>query len=354
MTKPLSLNSFLLLSIILSSTSCPAKAADGPKNYLNKPDSWFATDEAKKLAANILTYQTELGGWPKNTDTTAKPYTGDLKELRANFDNSATTDELRFLARMFNATKDELYGKAFNKGYDYVLKSQYVNGGWPQYSPPPAHEYPRHITFNDDAMVRLMEFLRETYSQPRYQFIDADRLKAARLAFDKGIDCILKCQIKVNGKKTVWCAQHDEHDFQPRPGRSYELVSQSGGESVHIVKLLMTLDKPSPEVIDAIESAIAWFKEVKIDGIRLDTVKDEKSPKGTNRIVVKDPTAKPLWARFVEIGSNRPIYSDRDGVIKRDISELGYERRNGYSWLTNRPQKLIEKDYPAWKAKLSK
>jgi len=353
MKTTLSLNSLLLLSFFLL-TTVSSRAADGPKNYLKKPDAWFATDEAKKLAANILTYQTELGGWPKNTDTTAKPYTGDLKELRANFDNSATTDELRFLARMFNATKDELYRKAFNRGYDYVLKSQYPNGGWPQYSPPPANEYPRHITFNDDAMVRLLEFLRETYSHPRYQFIDADHRKAARLAFEKGIACILKCQIKVNGKKTVWCAQHDEVDFQPRPGRSYELVSQSGSESVKIVNLLMSLDKPNPEVIDAIESAIAWFKAVKIEGIRIDTVEDEKSPKGTNRIIVKDSNTGQLWARFVEIGTNRPIFSDRDGVIKRDISELGYERRNGYSWLSNRPQKLLEKDYPEWKAKLPK
>lgn len=354
MKKPLPLNSLMLLSLVLLCNVSPSLAVDGPKNYLKKPDSWFVSDEAKTLAANILTYQTEHGGWPKNTDTTAKPYTGDLKELRANFDNGATTDELRFLARMYNATKDELYRKVFYKGYDYVLKSQYANGGWPQYSPPPANEYPRHITFNDDAIVRLLEFLRETYSQPRYQFIDADRLKAARLAFDKGIDCIIKCQIKVNGKKTVWCAQHDEHDFQPRPARSYELVSQSGSESVKIVSLLMSLNKPSPEVIEAIESAVAWFKEVKIEGIRLETEKDEKAPKGTNRIIVKDPSAGPLWARFVEIGTNLPIYSDRDGVIKRDISELGYERRNGYSWLTNRPQKLLEKEYPEWKAKLGK
>jgi len=29
---------------------------------------------------------------------------------------------------------------------------------------------------------------------------------------------ILKCQIRVNGKLTVWCAQHDEKDYRPRPG----------------------------------------------------------------------------------------------------------------------------------------
>jgi len=116
----------------------------------------------------------------------------------------------------------------------------------------------------------------------------------------------------------------------------------------------MSLDKPSPEVIDGIESAVAWFQAVKIAGIRVDTVKDEKSPKGTDRIVVKDRSATPLWARFYEINTNQPIFADRDGVIKRDISELGYERRNGYAWLGNWPQKLLDKDYPMWKAAIGK
>jgi len=324
------------------------------RDYLKKPDEWFGTPEAKNIAGNILSYQTELGGWPKNTDTTSARFTGDLKELRANFDNSATTDELRFLARIYHVTKDSVYQKAFLKGYDYILKSQYPNGGWPQYAPPPAKDYARHITFNDDAMVRLMEFLRETCTLGRYQFIDAQRRQAAQKAFDQGIDCILKCQINVDGKLTAWCAQHDEKDFQPRPARSYELVSISGAESVKIVRLLMSLEKPSPEVVNAIELAVAWFGTVKLQGIRVDTVKDEKSPKGTNRVVVKDPNAPPLWARFYEIGTNRPIFADRDGVIKRELSEIGYERRNGYSWLGNWPAKLLEREYPAWKKRVEK
>jgi PelA/Pel-15E family pectate lyase len=48
--------------------------------------------------------------------------------------------------------------------------------------------------------------------------------------------------------------------------------------------------------------------------------------------LVRDPEAPPLWARFCEIGSNRPIYSGRDGVKKYDIAEIESERRNGYAW----------------------
>jgi PelA/Pel-15E family pectate lyase len=59
-----------------------------------------------------------------------------------------------------------------------------------------------------------------------------------------------------------------------------------------------------------------------------------------------------LWARFYEIGTNRPIYSDRDGVAKRNLADIGYERRNGYAWLGAWPRQLLEKDFPAWKQKV--
>lgn len=348
----------MLVRAVLVANLCwwltPPVVAGGPKDYLKKPDAWFATPEATRVAENILTYQTELGGWPKNTDTTSQPFIGDIRQLRANFDNSATTDELRFLARLDAVKKTDVYRKAFLQGYDYILKAQYPNGGWPQYAPPPANAYPRYITFNDDAMTRLLEFLRETYTLPQYQFIDEARRARAKQAFNRGIDCILQCQIKVDGQLTAWCAQHDEKTFAPRPARSYELESISGGESVHIVQLLMSLDHPSPEVIQAVEGAVAWFQKVKLTGIRIDIVKDEKSPKGTNKIIVQDAGAPPLWARFYQIGTNRPMFVDRDGIIHWNLADIGYERRNGYSWLSGRAQKLLEKEYPAWKKKINR
>ena len=342
----------LLVSVFMVSApgALTPTAMAWPRQYFKKPDAWYAGDEASRIAANILSYQSDLGGWPKNIDTTVALYKGDRRDLKPTFDNDATTDELRFLARVYNATKDERYRKAFEKGLDYILKAQYPTGGWPQHFPPPK-TYHRHITFNDNAMVRLMEFLLEVYGSEVYTFEDARRRKAARQAFDRGVECILQCQIKVGGKLTVWCAQHDEKDFSPRPGRSYELVSLSGAESVGVVRLLMSLEKPTPDVIKAVEAAVAWFEAAKIRGIRVETRKDKDSPTGKDRVVVKDPAAPPMWARFSEIGTNRPIFSDRDGLAKHNLADIGYERRNGYSWLGYWPQRLLEKEYPAWKQK---
>lgn len=329
--------------------SVAVQAGSAPAHYLKKKADWFAGGEAKQIASNILSWQTDLGGWPKNEDTT-QPYTGDRAKLKPTFDNSATTDELRFLAHMFAATKDSRYRMALEKGFDHIIKAQYPNGGWPQYYPPPK-SYPRHITFNDGAMVRLMLFLRETYTAELFEFLDGPRKQMARTAFDHGVECILKCQIKVDGKLTAWCAQHDEVTLEPRPARKYELVSLSGAESVGVVHLLMSLDKPGPAIKGAIEGAVAWFERVQLKGIKVDEVADAKSPSGKDARVVVDPAAPSLWARFYEIGANRPIFCDRDGVAKHQLCEIGYERRNGYGWLGNWPAVLLEKDYPAWKAK---
>lgn len=58
--------------------------------------------------------------------------------------------------------------------------------------------------------------------------------------------------------------------------------------------------------------------------------------------------AEPLWARFYEIGTNRPIFCGNNGVIKRSMAEVEPERRNGYMWYCKTPNELLSKAYPEW------
>jgi PelA/Pel-15E family pectate lyase len=341
----------VVLVIALLFMTAALRAAESASSYLKRSDDWFGSEEAKRISENILSWQSPLGSWPKNTNTVTVRYSGDPAQLRGTFDNSATLGELRFLARAFRTLKDVRCEQAFLKGFDHILKAQYSNGGWPQYYPP-GKGYARFITFNDNAMVRLMEFEREVAQSPLYDFVDAARRKAAQEAFDRGIQCILKCQIKREGKLTAWCAQHDELDFSPRPARTFELASFSGAESVGLVKLLMSLDHPGPEVVQAVDAAVAWFEGAKLTGIRVNQEKDAQSPKGWDKKVIKDPAAPPLWARFYDLESNKPIFVDRDGIPKSSLAEIGYERRNGYAWLGDWPASLLAKDYPAWKQRL--
>ena len=340
--KPIELSLAVIAACMLAGF---AHAQKGPAGFLKREDVWFGGPEAKRVAANILSHQSDLGGWPKNVDTTVAS-TGMIDS--PTFDNGATVQELRFLGRMHRATRDASYSQAFERGLDYILKAQYPTGGWPQ-SYPPDGKYRGHITFNDNAMVNVMQFIREVATDDRFAFVTADRRAEALKGFDRGIQCILKCQIKVDGKPTAWCAQHDAVDYSPRPARAFELVSISGSESVGIVRLLMRLDHPDAATVASVEGAVAWFESAKLKGHKLVEVPDENSSGGTDLRVVEVPDAAPLWARFYEIGSNRPFFCDRDGKVKYQLSEIGYERRNGYSWFGNWPHKLLEKEYPRWR-----
>src|SRR5262249_37663699 len=115
--------------------------------------------------------------------------------------------------------------------------------------------------------------------------------------------------------------------------------------------LLMSVDHPSPEVIKSVEAAVAWMNDAKLTGIRTERQRDPQAPRGFNKVVIEDPAARPMWARFYEIGTNRPIFSDRDGVAEHGLADIGYERRNGYNGLDYWPEQLLKKEYPEWKAK---
>ncbi len=326
---------FIVLFALSAAAFQPGMAADLSK----RSDSWFRSDEGRETMDCVLSWQSDYGDWPKNKDTTSKAYTGDRSKLQGTFDNGATTGELRALARAFTLTSEERYEKAFLKGFDHILNAQYTNGGWPQCFPLRKGYY-THITFNDNCMVRLLEFLRDTVTAEEFKFLDAGRRASAMKAIDQGIDCIVNCQVVLQGIPTVWCAQHDEITLAPASARSYELASLSGSESAGILKFLISLEQPTPQVIRAVKAGVAWFESAKILDTRIRTVNG-------GREVTKDNEAPPVWARFYELETNRPFFCDRDGMPKYSLEEIGSERRNGYTWYGNWGDSLA-KAYAKW------
>jgi len=339
----------------LAGSAAPIKWGDA----LDQKPEWYGSEEGTRIADNLLVYQFDTGGWPKNIDM-ARRLTNEEKaalvrqkqeQTESTIDNGATFTQLAFLARVYTAQKLPRHKDAFLKGVDYLLKAQYPNGGWPQYYPLRAGYY-SHITYNDNAMIGVMKLLRDiARRKPDYAFVDEDRRQRAEKAVEKGIECILKTQVVVEGKRTVWAAQHDEVTLAPAPARKFEPVSLTGHESVGIVRFLMTIDRPDERVIEAVESAVAWFEKSKINGIRYVEKPDATKLHGFDRVVVKDASAGPLWARFYEIGTNRPIFIGRDSRIKYDVAEIEDERRNGYAWYVDSPLELLNKEYPKWRKK---
>ncbi|MEO8436214.1 MAG: pectate lyase [Pyrinomonadaceae bacterium] len=322
---------------------------------LKQSAEWYATDEATRIADNVILYQRNNGGWEKNIDMATvltEREKADIAKSKSNtdttIDNGATYTQLAFLAKVFTAKNLERHKIAFLSGLDFLLAAQYENGGFPQYFPVRKGYY-SHITFNDGAMIGVLKLFRDIARQKSASaFVDEARRRKVEQAVQKGIECILKTQVVVNSQRTVWCAQHDEITLAPAPARKFELISLSGGESVGIVRFLMGIDQPDPQVVAAIEAAIAWFEKSKLKGIKWVRLPDKSTPGGFDRVVIKDPEAGPIWARFYEIGTNKPIFAGRDGETKYSVAEIEAERRNGYEWYVTSPAALLDKDYPEW------
>jgi PelA/Pel-15E family pectate lyase len=179
-----------------------------------------------------------------------------------------------------------------------------------------------------------------------YKFVDEQRRVKAEAAVLKAIPLILKLQIVVDGKKTVWAQQYDENSLKPAWARKYEPPCLTAGESVGVVRFLMQ-EKSTPEIREAIEAAIEWYKKNQLNGIRWVRTDGQNA-------VVKDKTTSPIWARYYEIETMKPIFLGRDSVVRYDVSEIEAERRNGYAWYVSTPNELINKNYPDWKASLVK
>lgn len=350
----------VLLCILLFSASSMAQTPIAGRSWqyvaTSMPDEWYGSEESKKVAENVLLYQRNIGGWPKNLPL-HKPLTDREKTillrqkdtLDAILDNSATTTEMKFMARMYNNTGTTAYKDSFNRGLKFILDAQYENGGWPMFYPLRKGYY-THITFNDNAIVNILLILRDVLDKdPLYsRVISSENFQRVEKAYKKGLEVILKTQIIVDGKPAVWCAQHDEYTLKPAPARTYELESFSGAESVGIINLLMDIENPSAEVIRSVQGAIDWLDKHRIKNTRWDVFTNSDGKR--DRRVVYDPNAGDIWARFYDLETEEPYVCDRDGIKKKTLEEIGYERRNGYSWYTNAPQEVIDK-YPSWKAK---
>jgi PelA/Pel-15E family pectate lyase len=326
----------------------------GSSQLFQQPPGWYASTEARAIADNVLQYQSPQGGWPKSTDVAARAQSPESIPQpgggRANtIDNGATTTPMRFLALVAQATGESAYQKSFLRGVDYLLAAQYPNGGWPQYFPLRDGYYSR-ITYNDNAMINVLNLLHEVGSgRPPYNFVDENRRTRAAEAVERGVNCILRTQIKQAGKLTGWCAQHDEKTFEPAWGRSYEPPSLSGEESAGIVRFLMKIEQPTPEIIAAVEGAVAWLKAVAIHGVRAKRFMAADGERDGH--VLADRDAGPLWARFYDIDTNIPIFLGRDGNVRYALSEIERERRGGYDYYGTWAASLIERDYPAWRTK---
>lgn len=96
---------------------------------------------------------------------------------------------------------------------------------------------------------------------------------------------------------------------------------------VSITRFLMG-EKPFTAVVEAVEATVTWLQPAKLTGTRV-----ADTPRRDDRVVAKDSAAPPLWACFYENGTNRPIFSGRDAVVRDRCPEIeqssGHRRERG-------------------------
>ena len=333
---------------------------------LDQAAGWYGGAEARRIADIVVSFQTPAGGWSKNIDLAkhlrqpGERYSHDGgskftdqsdNDRPANaawsyvgtIDNDATTTQLRYLAKVITALPADAaapYRAAFSRGLEYILAAQYPNGGWPQVWPLEGG-YHDAITFNDGAMLHVLALQRDVADgKNEFAFATSEQRRKSADSLQRGLSCLLACQLSVANHVTIWCQQHDMLTLQPCSARNYEMPAAASAESAEIMMFLMKIQKPSAEVVHAIKSAATWFQKNAIYG-------EAFRPINGDRHLVAQTGAGPIWPRYSEIGTDRPLFGDRDKTIHDNVEDLSRERRNGYAWFNNSAKRALEQ-YDHW------
>lgn len=232
----------------------------------------FAPGQVREIADNIVAYQNRDGGWAKNLDMMSRLDPDSVMQSlspryrSSTLDNNNIYTQIAYLSEAYRITGDRRYRAAARRGVEYILSIQYPHGGWRGWDVDA-------ITFNDNVMPGVLwlwlDILEE---QPRYAWVDRRLRARIRHSWERGLDLLLRCQWVRDGVKTIWPQQCDHRTLAPVGARAFELPGLATNESTTIVLLLMRIPNPSPEVVDAVKSAVAWFERTKIEGKRIVTV----------------------------------------------------------------------------------
>jgi len=266
-------------------------------------NKWYlsaAVDAARALAWG----QRKIGGWSSLVDV--GHFENDVetvvrKDGRGTFDDNTTQGALAFLMDMDEVINEVWLTETIELGLAFMMQSQFDNGAWPQ-SYPLRGRYSDYYTFNDGAIndcIKIMLRAHQMYGKSEY-------LDCAK----RGGDFIILSQVP--SPQAGWAQQYSQ-DLKPVWARSFEppgVCSAVTRSNIYtLVDLyLYTKDK---KYLEPVPKAIDWLKTSKI--------------------------GEGLWARLYELGTNRPIYGDReDGdKIHYDYEKISQREKQSYAWQSN-------------------
>lgn len=286
-------------------------------------DAYHATGDeyyyeaAKKVANTLIWGQLECGGWNyvfdfagenslKSWYDTVGKNGWRLEEFQhyygnATYDDAGTMEAAKFLLRMYVEKNDPAFRPALEKTIDFVLKSQYPVGGWPQRYPlmydhpfQGKKDYSSFITLNDDVIPDATEFLIQCYQAMGLQGVKEPIMRAMYLMIS----------LQQGEPYAGWADQYTVDDLKPAHARSYEPRSVNTGTTVRLVNLMMDYYKLTADTrfLSGIPAAIRFLESMKLPE---SDVKKWKS-QSTNPEAILVP-------RFVDPDTGKPLYVHRKG-----------------------------------------
>lgn len=336
-------------------------------NKDNKPEyEVYNEKQIAGIAENMISWQCKDGGWSKNIDFAriqtaeqwASPrFQGGFRQ-GSTLDNGNVYTQIQYLALVYKQIPDQRYVDSMTKALNWIFNAQNPKSGGFRGADVDA------ITFNDEVMSGVLKLFRSIADDDDlYGFFPKELRQKANEAYDKTLQCILDCQIKVpmpDGSVllTAWGQQHSHETLEPVWARNYEPPAITASESCGVIRCLMAIENPSDAVKNAIISACEWLNrdDIKIWGYELvrkpiDDVVLGGRHYNFDQLLVEKKDAEPLWARFYDPVTMKPLWYDRGKKLCNEYNEISMERRNGYRFVYNWPKKLLEVDLPAWKAK---
>jgi PelA/Pel-15E family pectate lyase len=283
----------------LGLTFLRAYEATGDERYL---------EAAVGVADALIWGQLEPGGWYYTVDFLGEhrwkyrheEWNDEDEDDLCVFDDNVCQEAIRLMMAVDGTLGREPYHGATMYALEFMLESQFPNGAWPQMYPL-SGDYPDsyrdYYTFNDQAMNDCISVMMEAYRR----YGDERYLRSAEM----GGSFIIISQIP--DPQGGWAQQY-LWNITPAWARAFEppaVCSKVTGHNI-ITLLDLYLLTGNETYLSPIPSALDWL----------------------NRSTIGED----LWARFYELGTNRPIYGDRDGKIYYNLSDISEERRLGYSW----------------------
>jgi len=247
--------------------------------------------KAAEEAANALMMgQNELGGWDH------KIYFDRPKGDVVSFDDDQTQSAISFLMALDQEIDNSELTKTIEKALDMMLESQLDNGGWP-------HQYPwqgnyhDYATFNDEGINDCIRVMIEADSYYRKEEYRKSLQKVSRFMMIS----------QLPPPQPGWAQQYNEF-LQPAWARTFEPPSVCPLVTLNNINSLIDLylHTGRGELLEPIPDAIRWLKESRL------------------------PNGK--WGRFMEIGTNKPLYYDRGRIRVESVQQLSLERSTGYGY----------------------